>query len=184
MKLVALLILASLVSASLFEGEQNKSLSLHDIVWGLFGTEVEEVPLIEGDGVVRFFLIGDYGELGNYLAFRGVTKMMDKLASLKKYSHIITTGDNFYNDGIVNINHRFKPWAITRLLSQSYLGQLKIFPTLGNHDCHVDFTNEIKYSSINDQWEMESDYYELVTQLEDGSQKNFVNLMLNACKIL
>ena len=109
---------------------------------------------------------------------------MNQLASQNNYSHIITVGDNFYNNGIENINFRLKPWLITGLFNRDYTGQLKIYPTLGNHDCHVDYTNEIKYSQYNKQWEMESDYYELVTPLRDGSKKNFVNLMLNSCTLL
>ena len=40
------------------------------------------------------------------------------------------------------------------------------------------------YSKYNDQWNLPSDYYELVTPLRDNSGKNFVNLMLNSCKLL
>ena len=122
--------------------------------------------------------------LNNYPGLRNSSLLMEELASKKNFSHITTAGDNFYDDGIEDITKLFKPWLVTRMFNKAYTGQLKIYPTLGNHDCHIDYTNEIKYSKINEHWEMENDYYELSTPLRDNSQKNFVNLMVNTCKVL
>ena len=61
---------------------------------------------------------------------------------------------------------------------------MNIYPTLGNHDCHVNYENEIFYSKYNKQWKFDEDYYELVTPLKDNPDLNFVNLMLNTCKLL
>jgi len=141
-------------------------------------------PTVEADDKTRFFVIGDFGTLAGYYGLRKASLIMESLAAKQNYSHIITAGDNFYIMGIPNINFRLHPWLVTSVYRRDYIGQLKIYPTLGNHDCHSDYRNEILYSQYNDQWEMESDYYELSTPLNDGSGKNFVNLMLNTCKLL
>jgi len=129
-------------------------------------------PAVNNDDVVRFFVIGDYGELSSYFSIIETTSLMNKMAGDKNFSHIITAGDNFYSDGITNINYRFKPWFVTSLFRQGYIEKLPIYPTLGNHDCHVDYRNEILYSDYNAQWNMESDYYELITPLKDVQGKS------------
>ena len=94
--------------------------------------EVSNMP--EDDQVLRFFIIGDYGELSNYFGVRGTSIMMENLAKTKPYDYIITAGDNFYSNGITNIYFRLKPWLITNLFKRSIIGNLDIYPTLGNHD--------------------------------------------------
>mmetsp|Transcript_23359 Transcript_23359/g.20750 ORF Transcript_23359/g.20750 Transcript_23359/m.20750 type:complete len:119 (+) Transcript_23359:193-549(+) len=115
-----------------------------------------------------------------YFSFRKVSLLMEQLSSKNNYSHIITVGDNFYGHGIENIKMRIKPWLFTRLLNRDHTGQLKIHPTLGNHDCPVNYRNEILYSNYNKQWEMPNDYYVVETPLKDGSNKTFVNIMANS----
>ena len=88
----------------------------------------------EGDEVMRFFIIGDYGELSNYFGIRKTAVMMENLAKLNHFEHIITAGDNFYYDGIEDISYRVKPWLVTELYKRDYVEDLDIYPTLGNHD--------------------------------------------------
>lgn len=62
------------------------------------------------------------------------------------FDFILTTGDNFYPQGIESIDNLTIPNQI-----MSYFKELKlpIFPTLGNHDCYSNFENEIEYSNLN-----------------------------------
>jgi hypothetical protein len=154
-----------------------------DMIYSLasFGeTQLTELP--KDDGVTRFFIIGDWGQLGNYLGVRRVAILLDEIASKKRFAHIITTGDNFYSKGIESIYYRFKPWAITWQYQRPYIGQIKIHPTIGNHDCYGNYQNELLYSQYNEQWAIPSDFYVLKTPLGDG--KYFVNLMVNSCKLI
>lgn len=153
-----------------------------DIVEDFFRSE--DRTTVQADDVIRFFVIGDFGTLAKYPGLRNSAVTMEKLAASNNYSHIITVGDNFYINGIPNINLRLHPWLVTSVFRREIIGQLKIYPTLGNHDCYVNYKNEIEYSNYNEQWTMESDYYELVTPLRDDPSKNFVNLMLNSCKLM
>ena len=139
---------------------------------------------IANDGVTRFFVIGDFGTLANYPGLKHSSMIMENLATEKNYSHIITAGDNFYIHGIPNMKNLVHPWLIMQVFKRDYIGQLKIYPTLGNHDCYVNYENEIKFTQHDDQWDFYHDYYDLVTPLMDGSSKNFVNLMLNSCKLM
>jgi hypothetical protein len=186
MKWVVLLsVLLLTASAFVSQSKRKSGYTFMDIVYGAIPKENKTVePALVQDDVTRFFLIGDYGQLSNYLSIRRVTILMNDLASQKNYSHIITAGDNFYFDGITNLNFRLKPWIVTALFRRSHIGELSIYPTLGNHDCHVNYENEVLYSDYNDQWKMEDEYYELITPMKDQPNKNFVNLMLNSCKLL
>ena len=139
--------------------------------------------LPEEDDVLRFFILGDYGQLENYAGIRIVGTMMDKLAKLKRFNHITTVGDNFYRHGIEDITYRMKPYLITQQFQRDYLRDLPVYATLGNHDCYSNATNELLYSQYNDQWNLPHDFYELVTPLRDDPKMRFVNLMLNSCKL-
>ena len=163
--------------------ESDDGFTVYDLV-KIFMPQQDQKVIVESDDVTRFFIIGDYGELSNYLNIRKVSVLMDQIASQKNFSHIITAGDNFYSDGITNINFRLKPWIVTNLFQRESIGRLKIYPTLGNHDCHVDYRNEILYSNYNNQWVMNNDYYEIKTPMKDDPSKYFVNLMVNSWKLL
>ena len=109
---------------------------------------------------------------------------MDQIASQKNFSHIITADGNFYSDSITNINFRLKTCIVTNLFQRESIGRLKIYPTLGNHDCHVDYRNEILYSNYNNQLVMNNDFYEIKTPMKDDPSKYFVNLKVNSWKLL
>ena len=135
------------------------------------------------DDVLRFFILGDFGQLENYFGIRTVGAMMDKMAANKSYDYITTVGDNFYKHGLEDITYRMKPFLITQQFQRENLRDLPIHVTLGNHDCHSNYLNEIYYSDYNKQWNLPTDYYELVTPMKDNPEVNFVNLMLNSCKL-
>ena len=138
MRIPLFVLLISLTTCLASHSAQSKEgFTVYDLV-KIFLPQQEEKIIVEEDEATRFFIIGDYGELENYLNIRKVAILMDELASKKNFSHIITAGDNFYVDGITDINFRLKPWIVTNLYQRESIGRLKIYPTLGNHDCHVD----------------------------------------------
>ena len=159
--------------------ESDDGFTVYDLV-KIFMPQQDQNVIAESDDVTRFFIIGDYGELFNYLNIRKVSVLMDQIASQKNFSHIITADDNFYSDSITNINFRLKTCIVTNLFQRESIGRLKIYPTLGNHDCHVDYRNEILYSNYNNQWVMNNDYYEIKTSMKDDPSKYCVNLKVNS----
>lgn len=108
---------------------------------------------------------------------------MNDLAKKKKYSHMITVGDNFYPNGIPFMWFRMLPWISMSQFKKSAIKHIPIYISVGNHDCYGNLNNSIKYSDYDSQYSLESDYYVLATQLEDDPSKYFINIMLNSCKL-
>ena len=180
--IVAVLLLAALSNCVL---AADHGFQLVDLIKDIPVREkTENLQFPVEDDKLRFFMIGDYGELDNYFAVRKVGELMNQLAKKEFFEYILTAGDNFYFTGIENIHFRFKPWAISQQFKWSHIKHLPVYATLGNHDCESDFKNEILYHDYNDQWNMPSDYYEFVLPMKDNPEVNFVNLMLNSCKLL
>lgn len=65
--------------------------------------------------VFRFFVIGDYGDVSKYRILSSVTDTMNNLASEHSFSHIVTVGDNIYENGLEDISNRWKPWIVLSL---------------------------------------------------------------------
>lgn len=142
-------------------------------------TSIDESDLGISDAPLRFIVIGDFGNLDNAVGINTSKEVMARLAEVKKFDFIITTGDNIYMNGIENINNRTKADQVTKIFQTEHLKDVPLHPTLGNHDCYSNSENEVLYSQYNKQWQMPSDYYVLETPLKDNSNKTFVNLMLN-----
>lgn len=148
------------------------------------GTENENFNTHSSDEQVqRFFAIGDFGDYDTKENIDAMTDIMNGLAQDKEYDFITTMGDNFYPDGITSMDDLKIPNKIMGYFKKDGIKDLKMFPTLGNHDCFSDIENEILYSQVDSQWEMESDYYELKYPLKDDPSKYLVLLMTNTCKL-
>ena len=141
-------------------------------------------PKDSDDKIMRFFVIGDFGAYMKYRELSAVTEAMNNLALQYDFNHTVTVGDNLYWFGIENINNRWKAWMIMSAFKKSALRNIMIYPTLGNHDCYVDYFNEVLYSKYDYQWRLENDYYVKITPLKDNPEKQFVNIMLNSCKTI
>ena len=55
-----------------------------------------------------------------------------------------------------------------------HLKDVPFYPSLGNHDCYIDWTGEIEYSKYNSQWVMPAPYYPVELPLEGTDQKMVV----------
>ncbi|CAI2372856.1 unnamed protein product [Moneuplotes crassus] len=139
------------------------------------------IPHSSKEQVQRFFAIGDFGDYKSKENIDAMTDIMNKLAAKDQYDFITTMGDNFYPNGIESMNDLDLPDKIMSFFQKGNIRNLKMFPTLGNHDCFSDYYNQVLYSDYNKQWEMESDYYELKYNLKDDPSKYLVMLMTNTC---
>ena len=131
------------------------------------------------NGISKFFIIGDFGDLKTKENINYMTNIMNYLAKKDTHDFIITTGDNFYPSGIKNINDLKKTNKVMDYFQKSSIKNLKMFPILGNKDCESNYSNEIAFSDFNSQWEMKSDYFEMKFPLKDDPSKSMVLLMTN-----
>ncbi|CAI2372801.1 unnamed protein product [Moneuplotes crassus] len=136
------------------------------------------------DDFTRFFVVGDFGDLDNLSGVDNMTNIMSELASEKPFHFVTTVGDNFYPKGIETMDDLQNANKVMSYFQKADIKDIKIYPTLGNHDCYSDYTNEVKFSEFNSQWRMESDYYELKEPLKDDPSKYVVILMSNSCLLM
>ena len=119
---------------------------------------------------VNLLVIGDFGYLKTEEKIEHVAEQMAALVEQDGpvYEHILTVGDNLYPNGIENMNDLSTMEQVLSYFDVDGLKQLPFKPTLGNHDCFIDYQNEISYSQKNRDWQFPNDFYELSYPLKDN----------------
>ncbi|GMH11327.1 hypothetical protein Nepgr_013168 [Nepenthes gracilis] len=91
---------------------------------------------IKADGSLSFLVVGDWGRRGGYNQSQ-VAFQMGKVGEKLDVDFIISTGDNFYEDGLTGVNDP----AFEELYSKIYTApslQKQWYNVLGNHDYRGD----------------------------------------------
>lgn len=112
-----------------------------------------------------FFSIGDWGE--HNTDQYNVAQQMSLYSEIYKPLFIISTGDNFYRDGVDSVDD--PQWTTTyeNIYTTQSL-QCNWYSVLGNHDYHMEhYMNEINYSieQCDHRWIMPAQYYYKQLQL-------------------
>ncbi len=105
---------------------------------------------------LKFIVIGDWGEKGNFYQ-RQVASAVDKIIDMEKIDFILTTGDNFYPDGVSNLQDPHFEESFKNTYSSSK--KIPWYITLGNHDYMGDIQSLIDYSKKNKHWILPNTYY-------------------------
>ena len=107
---------------------------------------------------LRFLLIGDWGREGAHHQ-QDVANAMSVVAAKIKPRFIISTGDNFYEDGVQSAQD--PQWQISyeRVYGAESL-QIPWHVVLGNHDYHGKPDAQISYSKISARWHLPARYYQ------------------------
>lgn len=122
-------------------------------------------------GELQFIVIGDWGEKGNY-SQKQVAYAMEKLESQEKIDFILTTGDNFYENGVSDLSdlHFKKSFEEIYLFSKS----IPWYISLGNHDYMGDIQTLIEYGKVNPNWIFPSPYYSFEKKIEKENSVLFL----------
>ncbi len=107
-------------------------------------------------GELRFIVIGDWGEKGNFFQ-RQVASAMNKIRVQQKIDFILTTGDNFYQTGVNDVNDPHFQESFEKIYSAS--NKIPWYIALGNHDYMGNIQSLIDYSEKNSFWIFPSPYY-------------------------
>ena len=110
-------------------------------------------------GALHFFIIGDWGRNGHFRQ-KEVADIMHQAGFIIEPEFIISTGDNFYPDGVAS---KFDPY-LKSSFEDVYSGYNLFCPwflTLGNHDYRGSVQAQIDYTLISRRWNLPARYFEL-----------------------
>ena len=125
----------------------------------------------------HFFVIGDWGRNGFYRQ-KDVAVAMDSIGVYIEPECIISTGDNFYPNGIASIDdpywlssyeniyngyHLFCPWYVV----------------LGNHDYRGNVEAQIAYSQKSRRWNMPARYFNIDIPADENDYPNIQLLIID-----
>jgi tartrate-resistant acid phosphatase type 5 len=87
---------------------------------------------------------------------------------------IITVGDNFYNDGVADVNDSHWKESFEDVYNGDNLIRKPWYISLGNHDYRGSVDAQIEYKKIDSRWNLPARYYTLTERLNDGTRIRFV----------
>ncbi len=132
----------------------------------------QPVPLAAPQGAVSFLVLGDWGRGGNF-GQREVAKAMASTASSLHAAFVITTGDNFYPDGVKTGDDAQFRKSFESVYDAPSLG-VTWYPALGNHDYHQNPDAEVAYGARTPRWHMPSRYYSFTRDVAPGVRAEFL----------
>lgn len=123
---------------------------------------------------LNFMVIGDWGRKGKdyqkiVAAGLGIGAMQDSSR------FIISTGDNFYEEGVKNTNDSHFRKSYEDVYRTDPLN-VRWYITLGNHDHKGNIDAQIAYSKQSARWYLPANYYEEEILLDDSTRALFVFL--------
>ena len=122
------------------------------------------------DNSLGFCVIGDWGRHGEFYQKAVADQLGDAAVGIDA-SFIISTGDNFYPNGVVS---EFDPSWLSAF-ENVYTAQSTHVPwyvVLGNHDYRTNPDAEVAYSKISARWKMPARYYSIKKNIgRDTSQQ-------------
>ncbi|XP_012852591.1 PREDICTED: purple acid phosphatase 17-like [Erythranthe guttata] len=93
-------------------------------------------PIAANDGSVNFLVVGDWGRKGAFNQ-SAVAHAMGEIGGKLKIDFVVSTGDNFYTDGLSGVNDPAFAQSFSRIYTAKSL-QIPWYSVLGNHDYHGD----------------------------------------------
>ncbi len=124
-----------------------------------------------------FIVLGDWGRAGVHRQAE-VGWQMGIAAAQSNVDFVITTGDNFYNDGVESISDPHWQISFEDIYNHPAL-MIPWYPVLGNHDIRGNWQAQIEYSHISERWTFPSRYYTFVKEIDDTTGVRFIMLDSN-----
>lgn len=109
------------------------------------------------DSALNFLVVGDWGRCGEYFQ-KEVAEQMSFASISGEADFIVSTGDNFYPNGVASIDDPLWDKSYENVYTQFSL-QKDWYVVLGNHDYRINPEAEVEYSKKSARWIMPSRYY-------------------------
>lgn len=129
---------------------------------GSIGSQIENKNITRTK--LQFIVIGDWGEKGNFYQ-KDVASAIEKIMRERKIDFILTTGDNFYPNGVENISDSHFKKSFEEIYS--FAQETPWYISLGNHDYYGNIQALIDYQKSNKNWILPSTYYSLIANVAD-----------------
>jgi 3',5'-cyclic AMP phosphodiesterase CpdA len=123
---------------------------------------------------LRFFVLSDWGFNGTYEQLQ-VASSMSHVSRTIGISFILTCGDNFQSNGVINTNDPLWNSNYENVYSDSAL-KVTWYPALGNHDYRGNPDAQVEYSKISSRWNMPARYYTFVKKIQNRVNARFIVL--------
>ncbi|MFC0182788.1 Calcineurin-like phosphoesterase [Pseudarcicella hirudinis] len=126
---------------------------------------------------LNFFVLGDWGMKGQEQQTEVANQMRNE-AKTSDLSFLLTTGDNFYEKGVLSTTDEH--WTLSyENVYQELTRQFNWYAALGNHDYMGSPEAETAYHKVNPNWNLPSRYYTFVKETPDKQKVRFVVLDTN-----
>lgn len=123
-----------------------------------------------GPSDLSFLAIGDWG---NKNVTQGqVADAMTKIAERDNILFVISTGDNFYGEGVASTSDPLWKDVFEDVYTAPPL-MCPWYPTLGNHDHKGNAMAQVAYSQVSSRWSMPGPFYWQGKRLRDGTAAHF-----------
>lgn len=133
-------------------------------------TNSQELEIL--DDAYHFYVIGDWGRQGDY----NQKVLADKMAELTNQiepEFIISTGDNFYPNGVGSVNDRLWITSFEDIYRHTNL-HCDWYVVLGNHDYRGNSQAQLDYSKISRRWKIPERYYSFTKEISDDNKADFI----------
>ncbi|MEQ8473020.1 MAG: metallophosphoesterase [Marinoscillum sp.] len=118
------------------------------------------------------YTIGDWGRKGQ-LGQQALADMMGKAAEVIEPEFIISTGDNFYPNGVASTQDPQWQTSFEEVYSNHSLN-CDWYVVLGNHDYRGSAQAEIDYTDVSRRWNMPSRYFHKDITTDEGATVRFL----------
>ena len=131
---------------------------------------------------LRFMVFGDWGRNGEDNQTE-VAHEMGTIAKKFKPEFIVSTGDNFYPNGVRSTSDHNWLASYENIYTAHSL-QSDWYVVLGNHDYRGDPQAEIDYTKVDRKWNMPARYYSKIFYIGDDSTQGVLLLFIDTTPFL
>jgi acid phosphatase len=130
------------------------------------------------DSALSFLVVGDWGKPDLGADALAVATQMGKEAEEIDANFVISTGDNFYENGVQSVNDPLWQTAFEKVYSAVSL-QVPWYVVLGNHDYDGEPNAELAYALTSSRWTIPSRYYAIQKVVSGHASADFFFLDTN-----
>lgn len=125
----------------------------------------------------HFYVLGDWGRNGAYLQ-KDLADKMNEIAEQVEPEFIVSTGDNFYPNGVASTQDYLWISSFEQIYSGHFL-QCPWYVVLGNHDYRGNIQAQIDYTQLSRRWTMPSNYFSKEWTTDDDALVRMIYIDTN-----